>query len=123
MQPKGPLALSLLIIAVGVGWLFTSLGFGPGINWVWILCLGGAGVLVFVMSGGVDKSSIVFGPFLLISSGLSIVRQAGQLSFDTEVPLLVITLGVLMFIAQLRVIPVPSWYYTGPVEGPNAKKS
>uniref|UniRef100_A0A7C2JYT8 Uncharacterized protein n=1 Tax=Schlesneria paludicola TaxID=360056 RepID=A0A7C2JYT8_9PLAN len=120
-QPKGPLALSLLITAVGIGWLLTSLGYGPGINWVWIMALGVAGVLTFIVSGGVDKASIVVGPFFLISSGLSILRQSGQLKADTEVPILVITVGLLMFVSQLRFIPVPSWYIAGPLDGPNRR--
>jgi hypothetical protein len=121
-QPKGPLALSLLIVAVGVGWLLTSLGYGPGINWVWIMGLGVAGVLAFVVSGGVDKASVVVGPFFLVSSGLSILRQAGTLKLETEVPLLVITFGVLLFIAQLRVVPVPHWYIPGPLDGPDRQR-
>jgi hypothetical protein len=122
-QPKGPLALSLLIIAVGVGWLLTSLGYGPGINWVWIMGLGVAGVLAFVVSGGVDKASIVIGPFFLVSSALSILRQAGHLKLDTEVPLLIITVGVLMLVAQLRFVPVPNWYIPGPLDGPSQRRT
>jgi hypothetical protein len=108
-QPKGPLVLAILIITVGVGWLLTAQGIGPGINWVWTLGLGVVGFLAFVLSGGIDKLSVVFGPFFLVGSFLSILRQRGQLKVDTEIPILVIVLGVLLLVARLRSIPTPRW--------------
>ena len=110
-QPKGPICVAILIIAVGVGWLLTAQGIGDGINWVWTLGLGVSGVLIFVVSGGVNKSSIVSGPFLIIGSVLSILRQSGRLSINLEVPILVITIGVLFLIAQLPLVPPPRWYF------------
>ena len=109
-QPHGPLVLSILIITVGVGWLLTALGLGPGINWVWTLGLGVVGILTFVVSGGLDKASIVIGPFFLVSSLLSILRQTGHLHTDVEVPVLVILIGVLLAAAQTRFVPMPKWF-------------
>ena len=106
---KGPLVLAVLIIALGVGDLLTVRGFMPGIDWAWTLALAVVGVLSVVLSGGVDKVSIVVGPWLLTASLLSTLRQAGKLDLDVEVPLLVITLGVLIFLAQLSVVPAPKW--------------
>jgi hypothetical protein len=106
---KGPLTLSILIITVGVGWLLTAQGFGPGVNWVWTLGLGVVGILTFIISGGLDKFSAVVGPFFLVSSVLSILRQTGHLAAETEVPVLVIAVGVLMLVAQMRWVPVPKW--------------
>ncbi len=116
-QSKGPLALSILIIAVGTGWLLTVQGYGPGIDWVWIVGLGVIGVLTFILSGGLDKASAVIGPFFLISSILSLLRQTGRLSFDTEIPVLVIVIGVLLLVAQSRYIPVPRWIDRHSTEG------
>ncbi len=113
---KGALALSLLIITLGTGWLLTAIGFGPDLNWIWILGLGILGVLMFLGSGGVDKASIVIGPFFLLSSGLSMMRQSGHLSIDLEIPILIIIIGVLLLIAQSRMIPAPSWFV--PLEPP-----
>jgi hypothetical protein len=106
---KGRIALSLLIIALGVGWLLTAQGFLPGINWIWTLCLGISGVVTFVMCGGIDKVSIVVGPFFLASSVLSVLRQSGQLSENTEMPIIVILVGVLLLLAQLPLVPTPAW--------------
>jgi hypothetical protein len=83
---KGPLTLSILIITVGV-----------------------VGILTFILSGGFDKFSAVVGPFFLVSSILSILRQTGHLAADTEVPVLVIAVGALMLVAQMRWVPVPGW--------------
>src|SRR5437870_5764909 len=95
-QPKGPVGLALLIITVGIGWLLSAQGIGSGINWIWTLGLGMVGVTTFVVSGGLDKLSVVLGPFFLVASLLSILRQTGQLAFDIEVPILVILIGILL---------------------------
>lgn len=114
-QSKQPLVLAILIITVGVGWLLTVQGYAPNINWVWTLSLAVIGILTFVLSGGFDKVSIVIGPFLLASSLFSVLRQKGTLQIDTEVPILVILVGFLLLIAQLRAVPLPRWL--GPPQG------
>jgi hypothetical protein len=121
-HPKGPLALSLLIVVVGVGWLLTARGIGPEINWVWTLGLGAVGVVTFIVAGGVDKVSVVVGPFFIVASILSLMRQSGNLLVDTEVPILVIAVGVLLFIAQTPFVPVPKWFIPLPEQGSTGKK-
>jgi hypothetical protein len=115
MQPssRAPLVIPILIIVVGVAWLFSSQGFGPGINWAWTLGLGIIGILTFVLSG-FDKFSVVVGPFFLLASLLSVLRQTGSLSLDVEVPLLVISIGVLMLVARVPGIPSPAWFAPDP---------
>jgi len=109
LQPKGPLVLSVVVITLGVGWLLTVQGFGPDINWIWTLGLAVVGILAFVLSGGLDKVSVIIGPFFLVASVLSVLRQTRALATDVEVPVLVIVVGVLLFIAQMRFIPPPKW--------------
>lgn len=116
-HPKGPFVLSILIITVGVGWLLTTRGVGPGIDWVWTLGLGVIGILTFVVCGGVDKFSVALGPFFIVSSILSILRQTKTLDLDTEVPILVILIGILLMVAQMRAIPAPRWFV--PLEPPD----
>jgi len=106
------LVVPILIIIVGIGWLLTAQGVAPGINWVWTLALGVVGILTFVVSG-FDKFSVVFGPFFLAASLLSVLRQGGHLSLDVEVPVLVITVGVLLLVARLPAIPTPAWFVEG----------
>ncbi|MCX7410588.1 MAG: hypothetical protein NTZ32_21135 [Planctomycetales bacterium] len=107
---KGTVVLALLIITVGIGWLLTTLAVAPGINWVLTLSLGMIGMLAFVVSGGIDKVSVIVGSFFLIGSVLSILRQANVLSIDVEIPICVIVIGVLMLVAQIKAIPLPKWF-------------
>ena len=100
--------LPLLLITFGVGWLLTSLGLMPSIDWIWTLGIGVVGVLTLAF-GGVNKFTIVVGPFLILSSCFSYLRQMGILRFEVEAPLLVIVFGTLLFLAQLPSIPVPNW--------------
>ena len=102
-----------LLIAVGTGWLLTALKVGPGIDWVWTLGLAVVGVLVFAING-VDKASVVIGPFFIAASVLSILRQTKHLRLDVEVPLLVILSGALLLIARRPTIPVPDWLMREP---------
>lgn len=108
MGGRGTLVVPLLIIAFGVGWLLTALHVLPGVNWVWLLALGGTGILVLVTSG-VNKVSIVVGPLLMLATVLSLLRQTGRLSVEVEVPMLVIAVGMLMLIARLAPVPPPKW--------------
>src|SRR5258708_2695526 len=106
--PKGGFAVPVLIIVVGVGWLLTAKGVGAGVNWVWTLALAFLGIVPFVTSG-IDKVSIVIGPFFLMASLVSVLGQTGRLDIDTEVPILVIVVGVLLLVARLPAIPSPAW--------------
>jgi hypothetical protein len=59
--------------------------------------------------GGLNKVTVVVGPFFILASMLSVLRQSGQLSINIEVPILVIAVGILVLIARLPAIPAPSW--------------
>jgi hypothetical protein len=100
--------IPILLITLGTGWLLTTLGIVPQIDWVWTLGLVLVGILVFVI-GGFDKVTVAIGPFFLIASLLSVLRQTGRLATNVEVPLLVIAAGVLLLLAQLKAIPAPKW--------------
>jgi hypothetical protein len=105
---KQALILPILLITVGVGWLLSTLGITPEINWVWTLGLLVAGVLTFVIYG-FDKVTLAVGGFFVIASILSILRQTGRLSPDIEIPILVIVIGALLLIVRHRNIPAPKW--------------
>jgi len=108
-RPKGLLVLSIFIITIGIGDLLTTLGFLPGVDWVWTLALGIVGILTIVLSGGFDKVSVVVGPFLIAASVLSILRQMGQLDPKVEASLVVILIGVLLLVSQSSLVPTPRW--------------
>jgi hypothetical protein len=102
------LIVPILLITFGVGWLLTTLGVAPQIDWVWTLGIAIVGVLAFAL-GGIDKVTVVVGPFFLLASFLSILRQTGRMRIDLEVPILIIAAGVLLLIARLPALPAPTW--------------
>jgi len=102
------LVVPVLIIAVGIGWLLTTLGVVPNVLWVWTLGLAASGLLTFV-TNGLNKFSVLVGPMLLLASLFSLLRQTGRMSIDHEIPLLTIAFGVLLLIARGSLIPSPDW--------------
>jgi hypothetical protein len=110
---KRTLLVPILAITLGSGWLLTALDVAPRIDWVWTLCLAVVGLLTLAV-GGIDKVTVVVGPFFLIASCLSVFRQAGRMSVDVEVPILVILAGVLLLIARSAVVPMPKWVSEDP---------
>jgi len=103
---KKNLIVPILTIFIGVSWLLNVLDIISGVDWIWTGCLAAAGILSLVI-GGINKASIVTGPFLIIASISSILRQTGKISINHEVPILVIVLGVLMLVSQLSNLPNP----------------
>lgn len=102
------LIVPILLITFGVGWLLTTMGVVPEIDWVWTLGIAIVGILAFAL-GGIDKATVVIGPFFLLAAFLSILRQTDRLRIDMEVPILIIASGILLLLAQLPSIPAPTW--------------
>ncbi len=113
---KKTFAAPILIIALGIGWLLTTRNIVPGVNWIWTIGLGVTGVLV--VTRGLDKVTVVFGPFLMAATFFSIMRQTGRMSVDTEVPSLVILFGTLMLVAEILPVPIPKWITEPPESKP-----
>lgn len=103
------LLIPCLIIALGAGWLLNVLDVLPGVDWVWSLGIGLPGLLILALSG-IDKVSIVVGPFLIIASLFSVMRQTGRMTVDIEIPVLVVVFGVLLLIAQVSRLKTPAWF-------------
>jgi hypothetical protein len=106
---RQPLILAISLIVLGAGWMLNNLQITPDVNWVWILGLGIAGI-VFLVAGGINKVTIIIGPFLAIASILSYLRQSGKLDTAYELPGLTALLGVLLLVAHIRFIPPPTWF-------------
>jgi hypothetical protein len=105
---KWSLIAPLFLIAVGSGWLLTSFGIMPGVDWIWTMGLAMVGFGTFAVSG-IDKVSIVLGSFFGLASVLSVLRQTGAIQIDVELPILVICAGVLLLLARTPAIPFPQW--------------
>ena len=100
--------IPILVIVLGVTWLLNVLGIIPGVDWIWTLGLAAAGVLTLAV-GGLNKLTVVVGPFLIVASGCSVLRQTGRLSLDVEAPVLIIVLGCLMFLVQVLDLSAPQF--------------
>ncbi len=96
----------ILVIALGVTWLLNILEIMPGVDWIWTVGLAAVGIITLLL-GGVNKLTVVVGPFLMIGSVCSLLRQMGKLPIDQEVPILTIILGVLMLLVQILNLPMP----------------
>jgi hypothetical protein len=107
-QDRTALVLGLLLVALGGGWLLSSLGFIPMVDWAWTLGLAVVGVLAVTLSG-LDKVSFVVGGFFGLASVFSVLRQVGTLSPAVEVPALVLSAGVLLLLARSPALPLPRW--------------
>jgi hypothetical protein len=106
------LTVPILTILVGVTWLLNVLDIIPGVDWIWTAGLAAVGILCLLI-GGVNKLSIVIGPFLLAASVASLLRQTDKLALDREIPILVIVLGLLMLVSQLLHLPLPKTLQEG----------
>jgi hypothetical protein len=113
--------LPLLLMTFGVGWLLTSLGIAPRVDWIWTLGIGAVGLLTLAF-GGINKFTVVVGPFLILSSAFAFLRQMGMLRFEVEAPLLVIVFGALLLIAQMPAIPIPNWIVKDPPSNQKIKE-
>lgn len=106
---RQPLILAISLIVLGAGWLLNNLRITPDVNWVWTLGLGIAGI-AFVVTGGINKVTIILGPFLVVASVLSYLRQSERLDAAYEMPGLTALLGVLLLVAHIRTVPSPPWF-------------
>lgn len=98
------LVIPVLLMAFGIGWLLNGLELLPGVDWGWSIGLAACGVITLV-AVGINRRSVVVSGFLVVASVLSIARQQYNMPIKVEVPLLVITLGVLMLIGTLAKLP------------------
>jgi hypothetical protein len=111
-KDRTSLPLGVLLVAVGGGWLLSSLGFIPSVDWAWSLGLAVVGALTIVLSG-FDKVSFVMAGFFGLASVLSVLRQVGVLKVEVEIPVLVLASGILLIAARSEAIPLPRWILKG----------
>ena len=97
---KSAIAISLLIVALGVAWLLNVMKVIAGVDWVWVMGLGVSGILLLAFAK-LDRFNFVVGASLIVSSILALLRQTGKLVVNIEAPVLFITVGILLFLSQL----------------------
>ena len=105
MKVKG-FVVPVLVTVLGVTWLLNVLNVLPRVDWIYTVGLAAVGVLTLLV-GGINKLTAVVGPFLMVASICSLLRQLDALPIDREIPILTIVLGILMLIAQVFSLPLP----------------
>jgi hypothetical protein len=102
---KPAIAISLLIIALGIGWLLNSLHvFGGRIDWIWVSGLGISGILLLSLAR-LDRFNFVVGTTLIICSILALLRQTEVININIEAPVLFISVGLLLLLSHLFRLP------------------
>ena len=99
--------IPIVIVILGTAWLLDTLGVVPGFRWVRTVGLATAGVLTIVL-GGVNKLTLVMGPFLITASLCSALKQLGRLDPSMEWPILLIIMGCLLILVQVLKITTPA---------------
>lgn len=94
----------IALIVVGAGWLVNELNILPQANWIVILGLITAGVMVLAFDG-VNSSSIVKAPLLIAAGIATLVHQQGQVSWSILIPALLILAGLLLLIGRSGHLP------------------
>ena len=98
--------LPIFLIVMGILWLLFALNWIPDLDWLIGLGFIAAGIGV-MLTDGINKQSIVSGPFL-ISLGIAwFLRLQYGAQYNYIVPILLIVLGLLMLLARLPQIPEP----------------
>lgn len=102
---KSAIAISLLIIALGIGWLLNKLQvFGGQIDWIWVSALGISGLLLLTLAK-LDRFNFVVGTSLILCSILAVLRYLKVVEIDIEAPILFISVGLLLLLAHIFRLP------------------
>ncbi len=106
IESRNRFVVPILVILLGVTWLLNVLKIIPGVDWIWTVGLAAVGILTLAV-GGINKLTVVTGPFFMVASVCSILRQTGRLEIDREIPILTIVLGCLLLMVQYINLPLP----------------
>ena len=102
---KPAIAISLLIMALGVGWLLNTMRvFGGQIDWIWVTALGISGVLLLSLAK-LDRFNFVVGTSLIICSILALLRATNVIDVDIALPVLFISVGLLLLLSHVFRLP------------------
>jgi hypothetical protein len=103
--------IPMLVIALGFAWLLNVLNVLPGVNWLWTGGLGACGALILI-AAGLNQLTIVAGPFLMVASVLSLLRQTGKISVNVEFPILFIAFGIFLLLSYVLPLQMPKYLQT-----------
>jgi hypothetical protein len=97
-------SLPVTLIAVGLGWLLWEFRLFPDVDWIISLAFVAAGVAVMAIDG-INKNSVVIGPFLIAVGGAWLMHDRYGTHWRFIIPALLVLLGALMLIARSSKVP------------------
>ena len=60
-----------------------------------------------LLLGGLNKQTLVVGPFLVVCAGFAVARQSDWIRLSVEIPCLIISFGVIMLAVTLAGYSLP----------------
>jgi hypothetical protein len=106
-------SLPVALIVVGLGWLLWEVRLFPDLDWIIALGFVIGGVLVLVLDG-INKNSVVIGPFLVGIGIAWFLHDRYGLLWRIVVPALLVWLGLLMLVARSPRVPERALRASGP---------
>jgi hypothetical protein len=97
-------SLPVTLIVVGLGWLLWEFRLFPDIDWIISLGFIAGGIVVLVLDG-INKNSVVVGPFLVAIGVVWFMHDRYGTSWRLIVPVMLVVLGALMLIARSPRVP------------------
>ncbi len=97
-------SIPVTLIAVGLGWLLWELRLFPDVDWIISLGFIAAGIAVMVIDG-INKNSVVIGPFLIAIGIAWLVHDRYGTHWRFIIPVMLVLLGALMLVARSEKVP------------------
>ena len=97
-------SLPVTLIVVGLGWLLWEFRLFPDIDWIISLGFVAGGIAVLVLDG-INKNSVVVGPFLVAIGIVWFMHDRYGTTWRLIVPVMLVVLGVLMLVARSPRVP------------------
>lgn len=103
-MPQSSLALPLFLIAAGAVWFLKSTGVLPATATLIAIGLAVVGIVVLLVDG-INKQSIVSGPFLVYIGGAVYLRNEYIFGYSPLIALGMIILGALLLLSRSSIVP------------------
>jgi Na+/H+ antiporter NhaB len=97
-------SLPITLIVVGLGWLLWEYRLFPDVDWIISLGFIVSGIAVLAIDR-INKSSVVVGPFLIVTGIVWFMHDRYGTSWRLIVPVMLVFLGVLMLVARNPRVP------------------
>ena len=97
-------SLPVTLVVVGLGWLLWEFRLFPDVDWIIGLGFIVGGIAVMVLDG-VNKNSIVIGPFLIAIGIAWLAHDRYGIHWRFIIPVMLVLLGGLMLAARSAKVP------------------